>query len=280
MMEMSSGVATMLLQVSVDLHEAAKRRLRRAVNTIATESEKQLAVVFVREGMAFVRLFSKLRDRFPETDVQEAVLDADEWVRLLVIAQAGIASDKRAVIATGITGALAIGGQGVLNEMGLGVQFSLANPRAAEYVAFRGAQLVSSVDETTRGYIRTVIHQGTSEGWSYNRMADAITARYKEFAVGRPQEHIDSRAHLIAVTETAMAYEEGSAIVARDLQHGGLLMEKSWLTVGDARTSDECRTNEAAGWIPVDIAFPSGDGNPPAHPACHCTALYQRVQSE
>lgn len=266
-----------LSRIEVRLHEVAKRRLRRKADVIAAQIEKRMAVIFVSEGRAFLRLFARLEDRFPETEIQEAILGDDEWVRLLVIAQSVMSSEKRGVLKTGISGAMALGGQGLLNEMGLGVQFSLSNPRAAQYVAFQGAKLVSQIDETTRNYIRTVITKGTSEGWSYNRMADEITARYKEFAVGRPQLHIESRAHLIAVTETAAAYEEGNAIVGRDLQQGGLLMEKSWLTVGDNRVSAACQSNQDAGWIPLDSEFPSGHKNPPEHPSCRCTTLYQRV---
>ena len=272
--------ADLMLQASVHLHEAAKRRLRRNVEADALKIEQRLAAVFLREGMAFVRLFSRLRDRFPEEEVQETVLGEDEWVRLLQIVQMGLTSGKRSIIGKGIEGAMLLGGQGLLSEIGLGVRFDLANPRAVNYLSLHGAELVTRIDETTRDYIRTVITQGTREGWSYNRMADAITDRYKEFAIGKPQLHIDSRAHLIAVTETAKAYEEGSAIVARDLQDSGLVMEKSWLTVGDNRVSDGCRENQSAGWIPLDSAFPSGDDNPPRFPGCRCTTLYQRKGEE
>ena len=275
-----TGHASLLMTAATHLHEAARRRLQRAVDAIAAETEKRLAKLFLSEGMTFVRLFARLRDRFPDDAVQETVLGEDEWVRLLLVAQSNLGRLKRAVIGGGIEGALLLGGQALLNEMGLGLRFDLKNPRAVEYLSQHGAELVSHIDETTRDYIRTVITRGVDEGWSYDRMAQAIIDRYQEFAVGQPQLHIDSRAHLIATTETAFAYEEGSAIVAHDLQDKGLLMEKSWLTVGDDRVSDECRANEEEGWIPLDAVFSSGDENPPAHPACRCTTLYRRKGEE
>jgi len=83
---------------------------------------------------------------------------------------------------------------------------------------------------------------------------------------------------MVAVTEIGNALEAGSAITAKELQDAGLVMEKSWLTVGDDRVcSEECELNEAQGWIPLDEPFASGHMHPLAHPACRCTALQRRV---
>ena len=99
------------------------------------------------------------------------------------------------------------------------------------------------------------------------------------FSVPQPQLHIRSRAHLIAVTESGAAYEQGNRAMADQLAAAGLQMEKSWLDVGDSRVTDGCQANAAAGWIPVADTFPAGADQPPLHPACRCTALYQRVPS-
>lgn len=160
-----------------------------------------------------------------------------------------------------------------------GAQFDLANPRAVAYIEQRGAALVAA-HETTREYIRTVIRQGVAEGWSYDRMAKGITERYREFAVGRPQKHIDSRAHGIAVTEARNAYVEGKAIVAQRLQAAGLEMEKRWVTMGDDRVSAICQANGDVGWIPLNDTFPSGHAQPLAHPYCRCGYEVRRVGSE
>lgn len=109
-------------------------------------------------------------------------------------------------------------------------------------------------------------------------MAQAISDRFVEFAVGRPQEHVESRAHLVAVTEVGDAYEHGNEIVVNDLAAAGLRMEKKWDTIGDGRVSDGCRENEQAGWIPIDEEFPSGDMRPLRFPGCRCTALYRRAR--
>ncbi len=174
---------------------------------------------------------------------------------------------------------LALGAAEASRNFLIELSFNLENPRAVAYLDEYGAELVASIDETTRGYIRTIVSQGVEEGWSYNQMAAAITKRYAEFAVGRPQLHIDSRAHLIAITEIGNAYEAGNAIVVEDLQDSGLQMEKFWQTVNDARVDPECQADQDAGWIPKGDAFPSGHMRPLAHPGCRCTALYRRASA-
>jgi len=157
------------------------------------------------------------------------------------------------------------------------LSFDLENPRAVAYVREHGAALVANINSTTRDYIRTVVTQGVDEGWSYDKIAKSITDRYQEFAVGKPQLHIDSRAHGIAVTETGMAYENGSRIVANDLKAAGLQMEKFWQTVEDERVSALCANNQAQGWLPIDQPFASGHQEALGHPYCRCTTLYRRL---
>ncbi len=140
----------------------------------------------------------------------------------------------------------------------LGISFDLKNPRAVAYAQEHAAAIVTKIDEETRRQIHDLVVQGTEEGWSYDRIAKEITARFAQFAEGKPQEHIDSRAHLVAVTEVGNAYEEGNLIAAQGLASAGLEMEKMWETVGDNRVSEGCRENQMAGWIPLDQPFPSG----------------------
>lgn len=158
----------------------------------------------------------------------------------------------------------------------LGISFDLENPRAVAYAEEHAAEMVTKIDEETRRQIHDIVRQGTDEGWSYDQIAKAITERFEQFAVGKPQEHIDSRAHLVAVTEVGNAYEEGNLIVAEGLADAGLEMEHAWASVGDSRVSEGCRENEAAGWIPQEQPFPSGHMRPLRFPGCRCTCLYRR----
>jgi len=152
-----------------------------------------------------------------------------------------------------------------------------AQPEALQYLEDYGARLVTRIDATTREYIKTQVTRAMEEGWSYNRTAKAITERYREFAIGKPQLHIRSRAHLVAVTETGNAYEEGRMQTARWLKNQGLDLEKYWANVGDDRVSDGCLENTGAGWIPLEQAFPSGHQRPLRFPGCRCD-LHTRVR--
>jgi hypothetical protein len=168
----------------------------------------------------------------------------------------------------------------------VGSSFDLKFPWAAKYVKEHGADLVTRIDETTKGQIRTIIHQAVDEGWSYNRTSKTMIEQFKNyyspdstwaFDAPRPQEHIKDRASLIAVTETGQAYEEGSSQMVQGLSDRGLTVEKSWLDVGDERVCDLCSGNADDGWIPIDEPHSSGDMYPLAHPGDRCTELYRVV---
>ena len=176
--------------------------------------------------------------------------------------------------------ALEYGGLAMIAELGMQMKFDLKNPRAVDYLREYGADLVKGINETTRDTLQTLITQAAEEGWSYKRTAEAIIERFEEFGVGKPQAHIDSRAHLIAVTETGNAYEEGNRIIAKDLQDAGIEMEKYWSTVEDGKVSDGCKENEAAGWIKIDQAFPSGHQRPLRFPGCRCECRYRRKKEQ
>jgi SPP1 gp7 family putative phage head morphogenesis protein len=160
---------------------------------------------------------------------------------------------------------------------GMAIDFSLKNPRAVAYMKEHGAQLVSQINDTTPDQIRTIIARALDEGRSYDKTARTLSDKFEQFAVGAPQEHIDSRAHLIAVTETATAYEYANSQAMRELVDAGLEMEKSWVDVGDERECEDCSGNAGAGWISFSDDFPSGVAEAPAHPACRCTVAYRRV---
>jgi hypothetical protein len=172
--------------------------------------------------------------------------------------------------------ALEYGGIAMIAELGMALKWDLKNPRAVDYLREYGADLVKGINETTRDMLQTLITQAAEEGWSYKKTAEAIIERFEEFAVGKPQAHIDSRAHLIAVTETGNAYEEGNRIIVKDLQDAGIEMEKAWNTVEDDKVSAGCKENEAAGWIRIDQEFPSGHQRPLRFPGCRCECRYRR----
>ena len=245
----------------------------RNIAPIEKQLEKDMRQAFTIQGKKFLDGFAANRGKFEEA------LSPEDWVGIWdEVAQQTLQffiDPIQQAVQLSMTSAA----EELVGELEVDYSFSLKNPRAVAYVEEHGAELVKGINDTTRDYLRTVIRQGTDEGWSYDQMAKAITRRFADFAVGRPQEHIDSRAHLVAVQEVGEAYEHGNEIVVRDLTKAGLKLEKKWSSMGDSRVSpDICAPNERQGWIPADEAFQSGHQRALGHIACRCTTLWRRAR--
>lgn len=153
----------------------------------------------------------------------------------------------------------------------LDVSFTLRDLGAERFAAERAAWLVKNVDETTRERIRGIVTRGLETGASTERMSrDVIKYCKGDFAEARPQIHIRNRAHLIAVTETAYAYENAHLQLGQAMSRAGLPMVKEWGVSFDERTCPICTGNGGDALIPLDREFSSGHDSPPAHPACRC----------
>jgi len=173
---------------------------------------------------------------------------------------------------------LSVGGGHAAQDLEVQASFNLQDPLAYGYLDEHGAKLVTRINDTTKEEMRRLLAEGAREGWGYDTLAKKITSRFDDMATSKPQQHIASRAHLVAVTELGEAYQAGQDIMVQTLSRdSGLAMEKAWLTVGDGKVSDGCAENQAAGWIPLENAFPSGHMHPLRFPGCRCTALYRRA---
>lgn len=271
------------IAAAIEFIEAVKRaRKMKKREQAARRLELALRKAFKEQGRLFVRGLSQFKDRFTEAariaspfgddkmNVDESMAPT-EWMFVFYENAKKTFALFEKPIDSAAQAALISGAANTIAELGINISFDLKNPRAVAYLDRHGAAQVTKINETTRDYLHTIITQAVNEGWSYQRTAEAIIARYKEFQVGSPLEHIDSRAHLIAVTESGNAYMEGTLQVAQDLHAAGIEMEKSWSRASGY--DDECAQNEAAGWIPINDPFPSGDMRPLAHPGCLCDML-------
>ena len=237
---------------------------------IEADMTKKMSAHFVRQGKLFEGALSKFRSKFDEA------ITPDDWEGAWSKTADATSRQATVTVQSGIDAAWIAGAKRITEDLGIDQSFSLPNPRAVAFLKEHAAERVTMIDETTRRYIRTVMTKAVDEGWSYDRTAKVISGRFEQFAVGNPLAHIESRAHLVAVTESAFAYEHANASVVGGLMEGGLPMVKSWLTVGDDRVDEEdCGPNEDEGWIAAEDDFQSGNSEPPAHPGCRCTTLYQ-----
>ena len=132
--------------------------------------------------------------------------------------------------------------------------------QAIAYAERHGAQLVTRMDEETKRRLAKVV----SDGIQNKRGIDGIARDLR----GTFDDMSRYRSKLIAKTETADAL--GQAFEDRGKELG--ITHKEWVTVGDDRVSDGCAENEAAGVIPFNQPFPSGDMRPPRFPGCRCAS--------
>ena len=77
------------------------------------------------------------------------------------------------------------------------------------------------------------------------------------------------RARMVAHTEIARAQSAAALDQYRSLDVG----TKGWLTAEDAKVCPQCDADEAAGDIPLNDRFPSGNDAPPGHPICRCALM-------
>ena len=243
----------------------------RALKPIETKLARQMAKAFRAHRAVFMREFERVGPGlYGEASAPPAIEGALEAAYQATLA------DFLAPIETAAEAAIAAAAKHRVAEFGVDFSFDLKNPRAVAAIKDRAAAAVTEIDATTREEIARIVTQGMEEGYNYQKVARQIIAKYDEFGVGKPQAHIRNRAELIAVTEAAEAYETGNRLVIDEMTAVGLEMEMHWSSVGDGKVSEGCRRNEAAGWIPVNQAFPSGHQHAPRFPGCRCAILYRR----
>lgn len=153
-----------------------------------------------------------------------------------------------------------------------GISFNVNNPAVNQYMRdFEALQLSDregSISLTTKNNVIAELRKWVEENLSYTQVAKNIQALDQTL-------FSFNRAKLIAVNETAKAYEYGNYIPMREVAAQGANVEKSRSTVKDARVSKQCQWDAAAWWIALEESFPSGNDVPPWHVSCRCTALYR-----
>lgn len=151
-----------------------------------------------------------------------------------------------------------------------------AKDRAAEMVGKKWVEgeLIDNpnakwqIAESTRDMLRSDVTKAIEEGWSPNKLKNAIADNYA-FSY--------DRAETIARTEITNADIQGNMIAYKE---SGVVTGKSWILGSEHDDDDECDQNADAGVIPLDEAFPSGDTEPLAHPKCVCDLMPEVMDME
>lgn len=137
---------------------------------------------------------------------------------------------------------------------------SQANERAVAWAEERVGELITAIDETTRQGVRDIVSIGLDEGWTNTEIAEELDGS---------ELFGDSRADMIARTETAFADVRGSLI---GWQESGVVSSKRWL-VSEAEVCDRCMALHGVA-VALDGEFPDDGGEgPPLHPNCRCDVV-------
>lgn len=115
----------------------------------------------------------------------------------------------------------------------------------------------STIDQTTRDRIFTIIRDGKLNLLTNDEIAKVITSEFETISA--------ERAFMIARTETAQAMMSGQMAGMRESG----VRNKQWITAG-ANICPICDMNADQGMIGINEQFNSGDDAPPAHPNCEC----------
>jgi len=273
----------------------------KALLQLIRQMEKRVGKIFIKQGRLFLEIFKKNKSLFEkiaeseqnsynlngtrlliEATKNKELIQKTAWElnmeveRMMARVEETIRWEMVDVVNKGISQSIEKGFNNGVSYLDIEYAFNVKHPRAINYINKRGAELVTKINETTRSEIKRIVTNGIEKGLSYDQTAKEISKRFSEFAIGKPQLHIRSRAHLVAVTEAGNAYETGNYEAGKQLQEAGIMLEKYWATVGDNRVSDGCSANEGQGWIPYDEAFESGHEHPLRFPGCRCALLTRR----
>jgi len=138
--------------------------------------------------------------------------------------------------------------------------------QAVEFASKRAGQLIKTMNQETKSRLAQVI----SNGIKRKRGIPGLTSDLrKEFT-----DMSRYRAQVIARNETSTALGQAFVDRGRDLE----IEAKEWVTAGDDRVSDLCRSNEAAGVIEFEKPFPSGHMTVPGHVQCRCACAPARLK--
>lgn len=164
--------------------------------------------------------------------------------------------DKRllAVAAPRIKEALASGVE--IANAEVGIDFTLTNPRVAEWMEARAGELVKT-NETTREALRQTLAEGIRANETVATMADRVAAVYGEAR--------DYRSVRVSRTETAAASNAGQEMVYEEAK----IETKEWIVAEDP-CAEICAPMSGA---TAKVGEPFEEDGPPAHPNCLCTIL-------
>jgi hypothetical protein len=167
-------------------------------------------------------------------------------------------ADVMRVVLKGVTS----GAEQFGKEISIGMDYTLVNSRAAEWVRNYTFDLVKGIDKLSVDVFQSAISDFIqTPGMTIGDVMDRLPFG-------------ESRALTVATTETTRAYAQGQRLAGEQLkdEHPGVLVVKNWYTNSDDRVCDICGPLDGLS-VPLEENFESGGESidePPAHVGCRC----------
>lgn len=150
---------------------------------------------------------------------------------------------------------------------GIGVDWGLVNADAANWARTYGFDLVKDIGDTTRAALREKVPAFFEEARTIGDLRESLAPLFG-----------DTRAQMIAVTETTRASVQGQRGTVDAIQRQGIQMQAVWLTNNDETVCPVCR--------PLNGVKRGDDGlyhhpnglsydMPPAHVNCRCNEAWR-----
>lgn len=142
-----------------------------------------------------------------------------------------------------------------LDDELIGINWELANDDAAQWSLEYALNLVRGLTDTTRTRLQREITRFIENGETLTELTRRLGPLFGE-----------TRARLIAETETTRAFAEGNLAAWRQ---SGVIKRKRWNTANDEIVCPICGPLHNT-VVDMDNTFPGNLDGPPAHPRCRC----------
>ena len=166
---------------------------------------------------------------------------------------------------------LRLAGQDALKQVGVDALFDIANPKVVEWVKQKSLNLVTTVHETSKAKLQSMLAQAVDEGQTIQEISKNIGGLFDGFA--------DYRSTRIARTEVISAHNNGSI---EGYKQSDVVEGKEWLATFDDATRDT-HADADGQVVALDASFNLGGmlmqypGDPAGDAAdvinCRCTVL-------
>jgi len=244
----------------------------RKISHVARGSQKKLAVFFRRQGRLLISELSKHKSVFNQTVGKYAeAFDYKDMDLVWEVVEESTTDDLKNIVVDAEKKGMAEGIKFGDNQFPFGQTFDLENPNATKWFDEHGGSVdyIKGIQRTTGNQIKHIVSASIHEGKGFNHMAKQINRRFEGFS--------KERSKLIAVHESAQAFEGGNRLAIDNLAEKGMDFKKRSNSMKDDKVSLMCIENDAIGWIGLTEPFPSGHQNAPFHVRCRCWIEYERI---